>query len=52
MSKRLIFAVVGAAMGTLVGLVITAVAGVGQWVVLAAAAAGAASPVVLGPPGK
>jgi hypothetical protein len=51
MAKRLLFTLVGAAIGTLLGIAIAGMAGLGHWAVLACAAAGAASPLLLGPPG-
>lgn len=51
MVKRLLFAVVSAALGSLIGLLLYFL-GAGPWVVPACAAAGALLPLLLGPPGK
>ncbi len=51
MAKRLIFMVIGAGMGALVGLLI-AFLGAGNWAIVACAGLGAAAPLALGPPGK
>jgi hypothetical protein len=51
MAKRVLFAVVSAALGAIIGLLIHFL-GAGQWVVPACAAAGALLPILLGPPGK
>ncbi len=50
MAKRLMLAVVGAALGTLLGLVAAAWLGGGNLAVFVCAAAGAAAPLFLGPP--
>lgn len=51
MVKRILFAVVSAALGALMGLLLHFL-GAGPWVVPACAAAGALAPFLLGPPGK
>jgi hypothetical protein len=50
MAKRLMLATVGAALGSLLGLMVAALAGGGNTAVLIGAAMGAASPLVMGPP--
>ena len=51
MVKRILFAVVSAALGSLIGLLLHFL-GAGQWVVPACAAAGALLPWLLGRPGQ
>lgn len=52
MTKRLMLAVVGAALGSLLGVAVAGLTGGGNLAVVVCAAAGAAAPVVLGPPGR
>ena len=52
MHKRLGFAIVGMGLGGLVGVLVAFVTGGGSWAILACGAAGAAIPLLMGPPGK
>ncbi len=51
MAKRILFALVTAALGSLAGLLIQFL-GAGPWAVPACAAVGALLPFLFGPPGK
>ena len=51
MAKRILFAVVSAALGAMIGLFIHFL-GAGAWVVAACAAVAGLLPFLLGPPGK
>ena len=51
MLKRVAFAVVGAGIGALVGLLIDFL-GAGHWAIVAGSLAGAAAPALLGEPGR
>ena len=52
MAKRIAFMLVGLGIGGLVGLLVSFVAGGGNWAIAACGIAGAIVPVFLGPPGK
>ncbi len=51
MGKRVLFGVVGAGLGALLG-VLADMAGAGHWAIVVCGLAGATSPVLFGAPGK